>query len=191
MTAPRRRPAFLALLLAALVALAACVPTGARPELTDDTVPELPADVPFDCADPTDPFTSFSVASVRVITADGSVVDRCVLVADTPTLRNQGLQGATDLASYDGMLFAFPTDTEAWFWMQNTILPLSIAFIDANGHLVSTADMEPCPDAVDCPSYGPSGPYRWAIEVPQGRLGDVGLVPDGSFDPTSLPTASE
>lgn len=176
--------------LAVATALAACVPTGPRPELTDDTLPAAGEAAPFECPDPDGPFAEFEVAGVRVI-GDAEVTERCVLVADSPALRSQGLQEVTDLAGYDGMLFVFPTDSEAWFWMRNTVLPLSIAFVDAEGHVVSSTDMEPCPEAVDCPSYGPAGRYRWALEVPQGRLDDFGLGAGGSLDPTSLPTTAE
>ncbi|MGY6500797.1 MAG: DUF192 domain-containing protein [Acidimicrobiales bacterium] len=189
-TSSRLRRAGVATTVVLLATLAACVPTGARPELVDDTLPPDVEASAFECPEPEAPFEAFGVAAVRVIT-DVDVVDRCVLVADSSPLRTQGLQEVTDLAGYDGMLFVFPTDTEAWFWMQNTVLPLSIAFVDAEGHVVSTADMAPCPEAVDCPSYGPAGAYRWALEVPQGRLGDFGLGDGGSFDPTSLPTAQD
>ena len=69
------------------------------------------------------------------------------------------------------MAFVWPADVQGSFFMRNTRLPLSIVFVDADGAVVSTSDMEPCPDSVvDCPLYGADGPYRWALEVPQGAL---------------------
>jgi uncharacterized membrane protein (UPF0127 family) len=93
-----------------------------------------------------------------------------------------------DLGGYDGMLFRFESVSEVGFWMKDTPMPLTVAYIGEDGVLVSTADMEPClgeaAAASDCPSYPPDGPYRWALEVPQGGLGDIGLVPGATFTDT-------
>jgi len=71
----------------------------------------------------------------------------------------------------------YDEDSQGSFWMRNTILPLSIAYVDADGEVVSTADMEPCPaGTTDCPTYPPGGPYRMALEVPQGQLPDLGVA---------------
>ena len=171
--------------------LAACVPTGARPELSDETIPDGTdgaGTVTVDCPEPSGSFGDFSAAVILVESDDGTL-ERCVLVADTGALRSQGLMEASGLGGYDAMLFAFADDSVSGFWMSNTELPLSIAFIAADGQVVSTADMDPCPERVDCPTYAPDGPYRWAIEVPRGDLGEFGLDEDGSLDPASLPVA--
>ena len=76
-----------------------------------------------------------------------------------------------------GMAFVWPTDVGGRFFMRNTRLPLSIAFVDADGAVVSTTDMEPCPDSVaDCPLYGADGPYRLALEVVKGELPALGIT---------------
>lgn len=102
----------------------------------------------------------------------------CLLLAQTPEERAQGLMEVTDLAGYPGMLFVFPADSEGGFWMRNTPTPLSIAYLDADGAIVSTADMAPCDDVSTCPSYPADGPYRFTVEVPQGRLDELGLTGD-------------
>jgi uncharacterized membrane protein (UPF0127 family) len=84
-----------------------------------------------------------------------------------------------DLGGYDGMAFAWDDDTTGGFWMKDTEVPLSIAYVSAEGTVVSTADMAPCPDGDDCPSYPAAGPYRLAVEVPRGELGDRGLLDGG------------
>ena len=96
--------------------------------------------------------------------------ERCALLADTPEQRARGLMNRTDLAGYAGMLFRFDEDTTTAFYMKDTPLPLSIAWFDASGAFVSSADMEPCLGRRSCPTYAPAGPYRFALEVPQGGL---------------------
>jgi uncharacterized membrane protein (UPF0127 family) len=126
----------------------------------------------------------FGEAVVTITAVDGETCEVCVLTASTAQARAQGLMGVTDpgLGGYDGMLFEYDEDAGGSFWMRNTLLALSIAWFDADGSVVSTADMEPCPDDVadaDCPRYAPDGAYRAALEVPQGALDDL-LVTEGS-----------
>ncbi len=92
-----------------------------------------------------------------------------VAVADTGELRRQGLMGVTDLGSLDGMLFVFGSDTTGGFWMKDTLLPLDIAFFAADGSFVDGFVMEPC-TTPSCPSYRPSGAYRYAVEMPAGNM---------------------
>lgn len=92
-----------------------------------------------------------------------------VAVADTSRLRQQGLMGVTDLGDLDGMVFVFDRDSSGGFWMKDTLIPLDIAFFDATGGFVDGFTMEPC-TTNDCPSYRPSGPYRYALEMAAGRM---------------------
>ena len=172
-----------------MVVTASCVPTGERPELVDEFLDDLPAAGTAACPSPSDPFSRFGAAEITVEAADGSSFLRCVLVADTDELRARGLMEVYGLGGYAGMLFSFPDDSTGSFWMGNTFIPLTIAFIDNGGQVVSTADMEPCPDAVDCTFYEPTGPYRWALEVEQGGLAEFGLVEGARLDPDTLPLA--
>jgi len=128
------------------------------------------------------PLTAFGEVAVEVVAADGGSDEFCVLAAETAEQRRRGLMEVTDptLGGYDGMLFVFPDDDNGGFWMRNTPMPLSIAYFDQQGALVSTADMEPCGDTASCPSYAADGPYRYALEVPQGGLARLGIGPAGS-----------
>ncbi len=122
---------------------------------------------------------AFGEASVTFTSPGGEAVARCLLLADTVERRRRGLMEVTDLAleGYDGMLFAFEGPTNGGFLMRNTRIPLSIAWFDQAGDLVGTADMEPCGDEEpDCPTYAPDAPYVTAVEVPQGRLREVGIT---------------
>jgi uncharacterized membrane protein (UPF0127 family) len=56
------------------------------------------------------------------------------------------------------------------------VTTLSIAYVSQTGQLVSTADMVPCADSPDCQDYPAAGPYRLAIEVPQGKLASLGIA---------------
>ena len=120
----------------------------------------------------------FGETALEVRAPDGSVLDWCLLLAATLKTQQQGLMKVTDpkLGGYDGMLFRFSTDSTVPFYMRNTPMPLSIAYIDGAGTIVSTVDMAPCGDLGVCPTYPAAGPYRIAIEVPQGGLARLGIV---------------
>jgi len=120
----------------------------------------------------------YGEVTITVTAADGSTRTWCLLLANTDPLRRQGLMYVEDptLGGYDGMLFTFSGDTSGGFWMKNTVLPLSIAFLRGDGSTTSTVDMEPCPaSAPTCPTYPSGGTYRNAIEVPKGQLGRLGI----------------
>jgi uncharacterized membrane protein (UPF0127 family) len=122
-----------------------------------------------------EPITGFGEIAYRVNRSPDAT--RCALLAQTASQQAKGLMGQTDLAGFDGMLFVFPTDTTQTFWMKDTPLPLSIAWFDSAGRFVSSADMEPCLDKPECPSYSAAAPYRYALEVPTGGLGELGIGP--------------
>jgi uncharacterized membrane protein (UPF0127 family) len=124
------------------------------------------------------PIDGFGEVTATVVDAAGQTRTLCLLLADTAPLQQRGLMYVTDpkLGGYDGMVFSYEQDDDGGFWMRNTRLPLSIAWIRADGSLVSAKDMVPCPDSeAACPVYPSGGAYRLAIEVPQGRLDDVGI----------------
>lgn len=120
----------------------------------------------------------FGEVAATITAEDGTACEVCLLAATDAAQRERGLMEVTDpdLGGYDGMLFAYPEEVGGAFWMRNTPTPLSIAYFDAAGHLVSTADMAPCADEPTCRSYPADRPFRYAVEVPRGRLPDVGVV---------------
>jgi uncharacterized membrane protein (UPF0127 family) len=64
-------------------------------------------------------------------------------------------------------------------------MPLSIAWFDAAGKFVSATDMAPCPPgtaAGKCPLFSAKGPYRFALEVPQGQLPSLGIGPGTTLE---------
>jgi uncharacterized membrane protein (UPF0127 family) len=119
---------------------------------------------------------AFGEVAIAVTGPDGEVVGWCVLLAATSEQRQRGLMEVTDLGGYAGMLFVWDADVSSSFYMRNTPTPLSIGWFEADGDLVSTEDMEPCADVDGCPTYAPGGRYRFALEVPQGSLDDIGVA---------------
>jgi hypothetical protein len=95
-----------------------------------------------------------------------------VELAATPQQRQRGLMGRTHLAADGGMLFVFEQPGRHCFWMRDTPLPLSIAFIDAAGRIASLADMQPRTEMPHCPSAD----VRYALEVRQGEFQRRGIT---------------
>lgn len=85
-------------------------------------------------------------------------------IAKTPEQRNTGLMYRKELSNGKGMLFVFENDAVQSFWMKNTLIPLSIAFIMFDGTIVDIRDMYPG----DTSSVHSSRSVRYALEVPQG-----------------------
>lgn len=125
------------------------------------------------------PLAGFGEVAFRVVAADGTERSGCALLAATPEARAQGLMGQRDLRGYDAMAFRFDGPVTGRFYMYRTPVPLSIAFVDADGEVVSTTDMAPCAsdDAGACPTFGADGPYLHALEVLEGDLPALGIGP--------------
>ena len=122
----------------------------------------------------------FTKVTLRIRHADGTVEEHCVWLADSELERQQGLSERTDplIAGGEAMVFSFDADSDRTFWMKDTLLPLSIAWIDAAGAFVGAADMGLCPaGTTNCPRFPAARPYRLAIEIAQGRLQDWGIGP--------------
>lgn len=74
-----------------------------------------------------------------------------------------------DLGDLDGMLFLFETARSVTFTMRNTLIPLDIWFIDVDGVIVGTSEMEPCV-AEPCVGYGSPADVLRVLETPMGRF---------------------
>lgn len=123
------------------------------------------------------------------LAGDGLATPVSVRVAHTPQQREHGLMEVPALPPGAGMLFAFPEDTRSGFWMKGTLVPLGIAWADADGDVVATAVMEPC-RTDPCPVHRPGRSYRYAIEVPAGWFEQLGVRPGWRLAvPGDLPPA--
>ena len=92
-------------------------------------------------------------------------------VADSPTERARGLMMRKSLAPNSGMLFVFPQPAVHCFWMKNTLIPLTIAFLDGDGTIVTLADMQPHDETSHCPERA----VRYALEMEQGWFARRGM----------------
>ncbi|MDP8947976.1 MAG: DUF192 domain-containing protein [Actinomycetota bacterium] len=111
--------------------------------------------------------------TVTIDASGGGEVRVRVEIADDDSERARGLMYRTALAENRGMLFVYEVEQKLSFWMKNTHIPLSIAFIDAEGRIVDIQDMEPLDD--DPPSYVSAEPARYALEVNQGFFEERGV----------------
>lgn len=98
-------------------------------------------------------------------------VELDVEVADTPETRARGLMERTELGEREGMLFVFESSEPRSFWMKNTPLPLSIAYIDAELVIREIHDMQPL-SLEPVPSRYPA---RYALEVNRGAFERLGV----------------
>ena len=126
----------------------------------------------------------FGEVAFRVRPAPASTVGAgryCALLAETEAQVQRGLMGRRELAGYDGMVFRFAEDQSTGFYMKDVPVPLTVAWFDAGGRFVSSADMATCPDQ-NCPTYGAAGPYRFALEVLAGGLERLGVGPGSTIE---------
>ena len=98
-----------------------------------------------------------------------------VQVAQTPEQRSTGLMYRKEMPQPEGMLFAFEQPTVQCFWMKNTLLPLTAAFIADDGTIVNLADMKPQTTDSHCSSK----PVRFVLEMNQGWFTKKGLKAGG------------
>nr|WP_242508626.1 DUF192 domain-containing protein [Rhodocyclus purpureus] len=94
------------------------------------------------------------------------------VAADQPS-RMQGLMQRRALATNQGMLFVFPQRARHCMWMRNTLLPLSVAFLDEEGRILNIEEMAPQTENSHCAA----GPARFALEMNSGWFAARGIAP--------------
>lgn len=104
-----------------------------------------------------------------------------VELAQTPDQWQQGLMGREVLGENKGMLFVFPDAAVHGFWMKNTLIPLDIVWLDAEGVVLHVATLTPC-TADPCPITQPDVPAHYVLEVNAGvfplEVGERVMIPD-------------
>jgi uncharacterized membrane protein (UPF0127 family) len=93
------------------------------------------------------------------------------MVADSPEERSTGLMFRTEMAANEGMLFVFDDPAQQCFWMKNTLLPLSAAFVADDGTVVNIEDMKP--QSLD--SHCSKAPVRYVLEMNKGWFAKKGI----------------
>ncbi len=127
--------------------------------------------------------SSPSATTANTVTLNGATVN--VKIAATRASRTQGLTGVTTMAADSGMLFVFADDRQRGFWMKDTPIPLSIAFLDASKKVIFMADM--VPNTTTVVGGFNAGLMRYAIEVNQGWFAAHGVTL-GMYATFTLPT---
>ena len=92
-------------------------------------------------------------------------------VAATPAQRSTGLMFRKEMPANEGMLFVFEQPSQQCFWMKNTLLPLTAAFVADDGTIVNLADMKPQTTESHCSAK----PVRYVLEMNQGWFAKRGL----------------
>ena len=95
---------------------------------------------------------------------DGGHESFAVEVADDAAERAQGLMFRTELSPASGMLFVYEGPRHPQFWMKNTLIPLTAAFVADDGTIVNLADMKPLDESSHCSAE----PVRYVLEMNQG-----------------------
>ena len=110
--------------------------------------------------------------SELTIERDGQIISTVKAeLARTDEERSQGLMFRKKLPDGEGMLFIYERDQIMSFWMKNTFIPLSIAFIASDGRIIDIKDMFPHDES----SVLSSRSVRYALEVPQGWFSRAGV----------------
>jgi len=94
-------------------------------------------------------------------------------IARAPDERSVGLMNRFSLKPDHGMLFIFERTEPLAFWMKNTFVPLSIAFIAEDGRIINIEDMKPQTED----SHWSKGPARYALEMKKGWFAERGIGP--------------
>jgi uncharacterized protein len=92
-------------------------------------------------------------------------------VAATHVQRQTGLMWRKEMPSHEGMVFVFEQPAMQCFWMMNTLLPLSAAFVDDDGSIVNLVDMKPQTTDSHCSKK----PVRYVLEMNQGWFDKRGI----------------
>ena len=140
--------------------LAGCGGTGERPDSEPSGSGEGPT-------------VTETATETVTIEASGSSVEVGVEIADDSNEMARGLMGRTALAEDAGMLFVYPEERELSFWMRDTLIPLSIAYMDSEGRIVDIQHMKPLDDTP--PHYVSAEPARYALEVNRGFFDERGV----------------
>ena len=110
-----------------------------------------------------------SEPSLYRITVGGAALR--VEVATTAEEQRRGLSGRREVPAGTGMLFLYPDEAQRTFWMKDTPVPLTVAFLDSRGRIAQMEDMVPLSEE----PHTSRAPARYVLEVPRGWFGQAGV----------------
>lgn len=118
---------------------------------------------------------SFAAAAAELPTTTLTINEHKIVaeVATTQDQRSLGLMNRFSMQTDHGMLFVFERSEPLAFWMKNTFIPLSIAFIAPDGRIVNIEDMKPQTED----SHWSKGPALYALEMKKGWFQERGIGP--------------
>ncbi|MFP3041724.1 DUF192 domain-containing protein [Treponema primitia] len=116
---------------------------------------------------------------LQILRDDGTLAPVLAEIARTDDQRARGLMGRKSLADGKGMLFVFERDRILSFWMKDTLIPLSIAYVAYDGRILEIHDMQP--QSLRTIQSGRSA--RYALEVPQGWFARANIKPGDVLGP--------
>ncbi|MDE3011758.1 MAG: DUF192 domain-containing protein, partial [Pseudomonadota bacterium] len=128
------------------------------------------------------PFAPCPVATLTLLAGQARA---CAELARTGPERARGLMFRNGLPADGGMLFVFPANDRHAMWMKNTLIGLSVAFIDEQGRIINIEDMQ----AQTLDTHAAARPARYALEMPSGWFGRRGLGPGMRIE--GLPPAGD
>ena len=149
--------------LAALLLAASC----------EEEKPALPPIAPIS-ASSAKPVTGAAQPRLETIKLYLGAAELTVEVADENLERQAGMMHRTTMPKNEGMLFVFPRPHQTGFWMKNTTVPLSIAYIDRASRVIEIYDLHPLNTQ---PVESRSARVQYALEVNQGWFAKNGIQP--------------
>ena len=126
----------------------------------------------------------FTRRTIEVTTPNATRKQPCAWLASTETQRSRGLSLISEAdMNVDGadalMAFSWSTPETVGFWMKDTRFPISLAWVDENGRVLSVIEMPVCTDT--CPVSTSPAPVRLVLEAPKGGLEKWGIVPGANI----------
>lgn len=120
---------------------------------------------------------AFAQQTFRVIPLTAGMHVIKAEVAATAAERQQGLMFREKMASNEGMVFVFDTPSTVCMWMKNTLIPLSVAFIDEHGKIINIEEMKPQTTESHCGKQL----ARYAVEMNQGWFKQKNIKPGSTI----------
>lgn len=161
-------------LLFVTLLLAACQATTATPAATAS-----PAETATPTAAPTQVAAVLPspTATPKLPTGKVTVAGHAVAVdiAETYDSRRQGLSTRPSLAKDTGLVLAWDSPQQVSIWMPDMNFPIDVIFVRNAQVVYVEADAQPCPDRANCPTFGPSEPVDYVLEVPAGSAKTWGV----------------